>query len=374
MRSKFALITLIIGLWSVLLVSINGVINYIYREEPDNIYSKIWPDFDNLEMWYEPEEPVNITSCQKLYKYDDEKFFIALEASEAKTPFEQYCIAQVLDDIYQFVDFNQVDRFWESRIATRLNVNHSKTFYQYHQKRLEKTPIKPIIDRYSPHVWYEHAAKAGYVPAMFEASEIFSSTRFHRVDKNKALFWLKLAVKNGNMKAEYSMGKQLIEGNILLKKDTKRGLTLITQAAEKGHGNAQRDLAWYYLEDTYSFYEVDIDRATAIHYLTDLSNNNDPEYEFDSAVGALELGKMYLYGTHSMEKDRTKARALFQAAKKNGLENAESMAFCSTLGSWFCYLTQPSWKKYGYIEKIKFFFWVITEGGMDPIETAGLIQ
>lgn len=193
--------------------------------------------------------------------------------------------------------------------------------------------------------WMEKAAKKGFRAAVFELAQKSE----YGIERNEV--WAKKALEYGEHAPLIGVARRYLD-NVDTPQDCKKGLSILTELADKGIGSAQIALAECLIKGKHT----PKDANKALHYLLlaakmvdaklmtglgiALYKSEKPEIDFaikslELAVAAgddqalVELGNLYFDGAGEMMPDQEKAFNYFtQAAKKDVPRGWELVGYC----------------------------------------------
>ncbi|URN84885.1 sel1 repeat family protein [Acetobacterium wieringae] len=201
------------------------------------------------------------------------------------------------------------------------------------------------IDHAKAISWMEKAAKKGFRAAVFELAQKSE----YGIERNEV--WAKKALEYGEYAPLIGVARRYLD-NDGTPQDSKKGLSILTELADKGIGSAQIALAEYLIKGK----SIPKDADRALHYLLlaakmvdaklmtglgiALYKSEKPEIDFaikslELAVAAgddqalVELGNLYFDGAGEMTPDQEKAFTYFiQSAKKDVPRGWELAGYC----------------------------------------------
>jgi TPR repeat protein len=151
-------------------------------------------------------------------------------------------------------------------------------------------------------------AKLGDVNAQLELGLMHYKSSEPEKDIEKAMYWFEKASSNDNMNAMYYLGC-IYEFE---KKEYVKAAQFYEKAASKGHTEAQRALAYFYLSGS----GVQRDAKKALVWFTIAAEGNNSEAQF-------YLGEFYCFG-HGIPVNIDKAIYWYKLAAANNYEQAKS--------------------------------------------------
>ena len=212
---------------------------------------------------------------------------------------------------------------------------------------IHRSGLGVAIDREKAISWIEKAAKKGFRAAVFELAQRSG----YGIDCNE--FWAKKAVEYGEYDPLIRVALRYLEGHGT-PEDNEKGLSILTELADKGIGSAQLTLAECLIKGK----NTPKDAEKALHYLSLAAQNGsaklitglgialykseeteiDPDFAVKSLVLAaaagddealVELGNLYFDGAGDMAPDQEKAFRFYrQAAEKDVPSGWELVGYC----------------------------------------------
>ncbi|KAF5087316.1 Sel1 repeat protein [anaerobic digester metagenome] len=167
------------------------------------------------------------------------------------------------------------------------------------------------IDREKAISWIEKAAKRGFRAAVFELAQKSE----YGIECNEV--WARKALEYGEYTPLIGVARRYLDKDGT-PQDSKKGLSILTELADKGIGSAQLSLAECLIKGKNTPKDAD----KALHYLSLAAAAGDDE-------ALVELGNLYFDGAGEMLPDQEKAFTYFiQAAKKDVPRSWELMGYC----------------------------------------------
>lgn len=161
-------------------------------------------------------------------------------------------------------------------------------------------------------LWME-SGKLGHAKSNFNLAVCYEFGIGLKKDFGEAVRLYKLGAEELHPQSMYNLGVLYMEGNMYTPRDTKRGLNLISTAADFGLPEAQCYLGVHYSQ------EDSENPSKAVHYLTLAANQQYAEGEY-------MLGMCYEHG-YGVEENLCRAAALYsKAAEKSHPEALYSLA------------------------------------------------
>lgn len=204
------------------------------------------------------------------------------------------------------------------------------------------------IDREKAFSWMEKAAKKGCRTAVFELAQRSG----YGIERNDV--WAKKAVEYGDYYPLISVALRYLDNDATTPEDIKKGMSTLTELADKGIGSAQITLAECLIKGK----NIPKDADKAFHYLSlaakrvdaklitglgiTLYKSEETEIDPDLAIKSLELaaaagddealvelGNLYFDGAGEILPDQEKAFTYFIQAAKNDVPSGwELVGYC----------------------------------------------
>jgi uncharacterized protein len=190
--------------------------------------------------------------------------------------------------------------FYLERAANQQYALAAHTLGMYYHEKDSKHPLKAFE-------WFMIAAKQNHTESEYYVGLYFQNGKGVEKDIDQAIFWFEKAAMKKDKNALYHLAMILIKQE---DKDFKLIASLLDQAAQLEHPNAQYNLAVMYHKG--DGLKMDLDKA--FYWYEKASDKN-------IAMAQYNLGMMYFEGI-VVEKNEIKAKELWQKAADQGLEVA----------------------------------------------------
>ena len=170
--------------------------------------------------------------------------------------------------------------------------------------------------------WYMRSAQQGQPYAAYALAQMYANGEYVDKDELQAQLYYKQALA-GFLKQEtcgqaddnlfYKMGRMFRLG-LGTDADIPKAIEYFGKAADLGNKNAKRAMALEYISGEHIRQDVD----KGIEMLTELADGGDP-------MAAYRLGKLYLFGSNEVEKNKEKAVQWLTKSAEDGNEYATTL-------------------------------------------------
>ncbi len=184
-------------------------------------------------------------------------------------------------------------------------------YAEYLLGRVHGDGLGVAIDREKAISWMEKAAKKGFRAAVFELAQKSG----YGIERNEV--WAKKALEYGEYSPLIGVARRYLDKDAT-SQDSEKGLSILTELADKGIGSAQIALAECLIKGK----NIPKDADKALHYLSLAAAAGED-------LALVELGNLYFDGAGEILPDQEKAFTYFtQAAKKDVPRSWELMGYC----------------------------------------------
>ena len=272
-----------------------------------------------------------------------------MKSAEQGQPYAAYAAAQMYNKgEYVFKDENQAQEYYKQALAGFLELeskNQADDNLFYKMGTMYKNGLGTQKDMIKAIEYFKRSAELNNTNAKRTLALEYLSGEYLELDIEKGLEMLTECADSGDTLSCYKLGKIYFKGEIVYK-DLNMAEKYLLKAAENKNEYALYSLGKLYLE------ENSLDKAVgyfekALRYeeikpyveysLAKIMLDNNPYHDSEKAVSLLEsaamenewasflLGRLYLYGTDDIQKDKEKALEWLELSTEQGNEYAQYM-------------------------------------------------
>lgn len=294
-------------------------------------------------------------SLANLYYYgngvekDLSRAFLWYKKSSAQgQPYASYSIAQMYNK-GEYVTENEdtAQRYYKAALSGFLELeskDQADDNLYYKLGSMFKKGLGTDIDMDRAIDYFKRSAEMNNKNGLYEYGKALLLGEHIPQNKEKAVKLVEKAIKLENINAKHFLALEYISGEHL-DQDIDKGLAMLTECADSGD-----TFACYKLGKIYFKGEIvlqDLDKAEKYLYLAEDNEFTqyvlgkiylqEEKYDIQKAVGCFEesadknmwssyqLGRLYLFGTEGLEKDKEKAVEWLTKSANNGNEYAQNM-------------------------------------------------
>ena len=274
-----------------------------------------------------------------------------MKSAEQGQPYASYSIAQMYNKgEYVSKDENQAHEYYKQALTGFLELeskDQADDNLYYKLGSMFKKGLGTDIDMDKAIDYFKRSAEMNNTNAKRTLALEYISGKHLELDIEKGLEMLTVCADRGDTLSCYKLGKIYFKGEIVYK-DLNMAEKYLLKAAENKNEYALYSLGKLYLEkEKYSLEKAVWCFEKALKYeeikpyaeysLAKIMLDNNPYHDSEKAVSLLEsaamenewasflLGRLYLYGTDDIQKDKEKALEWLELSAEQGNEYAQNM-------------------------------------------------
>ena len=325
---------------------------YCYGSGTEQNYQKA---FEWFERSAKQKNKFAQYSLANLYYYgngvekDLSQAFLWYRKSSAQgQPYASYAIAQMYNK-GEYVNQSEetAQRYYKSALSGFLKLeskDQADDNLYYKLGSMFKKGLGTDIDMDRAIDYFKRSAEMNNKNGLYEYGKTLIQGKYIEADLNKGLECIEKAMKLKNSNAKRFFALEYISGEYF-SQDIEKGLFMLTECADKGDSFACFQLGQFYLKG--EIVTQDLERAEK--YLLLAEDNEftqyafgklylqEEKYDIQRAVdyfkrssdknmwSSYQLGRLYLFGSEGLEKDKTKAVEWLTKSANDGNEYAQNM-------------------------------------------------
>ena len=272
-----------------------------------------------------------------------------MKSAEQGQPYAAYAAAQMYNKgEYVFKDENQAHEYYKQALSGFLELeskDQADDNLFYKMGTMYKNGLGTDIDMDKAINYFMRSAELNNTNAKRTLALEYLSGEYLELDIEKGLEMLTECADSGDTLSCYKLGKIYFKGEIVYK-DLNMAEKYLLKAAENKNEYALYSLGKLYLEENCLDKAVEyFDKAVqydeikpyAAYSLAKIMLDNNPYHDSEKALSLLEssaedndwasflLGRLYLYGTDDIQKDKEKALEWLELSTEQGNEYAQYM-------------------------------------------------
>ena len=274
-----------------------------------------------------------------------------MKSAEQGQPYAAYAAAQMYNKgEYVFKDENQAQEYYKQALAGFLELeskNQADDNLFYKMGTMYKNGLGTQKDMIKAIEYFKRSAELNNTNAKRTLALEYLSGEYLELDIEKGLEMLTECADSGDTLSCYKLGKIYFKGEIVYK-DLNMAEKYFLKASQKENRYALYSLGTLYLEkEKYSLHKAveyfekvlkyEEIKPYAEYSLAKIMLDNNPYHDSEKAVSLLEssaednnwasflLGRLYLYGTDDIQKDKEKALEWLELSTEQGNEYAQYM-------------------------------------------------
>ena len=274
-----------------------------------------------------------------------------MKSAEQGQPYAAYAAAQMYNKgEYVFKDENQAQEYYKQALAGFLELeskNQADDNLFYKMGTMYKNGLGTQKDMIKAIEYFKRSAELNNTNAKRTLALEYLSGEYLELDIEKGLEMLTECADSGDTLSCYKLGKIYFKGEIVYK-DLNMAEKYFLKASQKENRYALYSLGTLYLEkEKYSLHKAveyfekvlkyEEIKPYAEYSLAKIMLDNNPYHDSEKAVSLLEssaednnwasflLGRLYLYGTDDIQKDKEKALEWLKLSAEQGNEYAQNM-------------------------------------------------
>ena len=274
-----------------------------------------------------------------------------MKSAEQGQPYAAYAAAQMYNKgEYVFKDENQAQEYYKQALTGFLELeskDQADDNLFYKMGTMYKNGLGTQKDMIRAIEYFKRSAEMNNTNAKRTLALEYLSGEYLELDIEKGLEMLTESADSGDTLSCYKLGKIYFKGEIVYK-DLNMAEKYFLKASQKENRYALYSLGTLYLEkEKYSLHKAveyfdkavqyDEIKPYAAYSLAKIMLDNNPYHDSEKAVSILELaamenewasfllGRLYLYGTDDIQKDKEKALEWLKLSAEQGNEYAQNM-------------------------------------------------
>ena len=274
-----------------------------------------------------------------------------MKSAEQGQPYAAYAAAQMYNKgEYVFKDENQAQEYYKQALTGFLELeskDQADDNLFYKMGTMYKNGLGTQKDMIRAIEYFKRSAEMNNTNAKRTLALEYLSGEYLELDIEKGLEMLTECADSGDTLSCYKLGKIYFKGEIVYK-DLNMAEKYFLKASQKENRYALYSLGTLYLEkEKYSLHKAveyfdkavqyDEIKPYAAYSLAKIMLDNNPYHDSEKAVSILELaamenewasfllGRLYLYGTDDIQKDKEKALEWLKLSAEQGNEYAQNM-------------------------------------------------
>ena len=272
-----------------------------------------------------------------------------MKSAEQGQPYASYSIAQMYNKgEYVSQSEENAQRYYKNALSGFLELeskNQADDNLFYKMGTMYKNGLGTQKDMIRAIEYFKRSAEMNNTNAKRTLALEYLSGEYLELDIEKGLKMLTECADSGDTLSCYKLGKIYFKGEIVYK-DLNMAEKYLLKAAENKNEYALYSLGKLYLEENCLDKAVEyFDKAVqydeikpyAAYSLAKIMLDNNPYHDSEKAVSILELaamenewasfllGRLYLYGTDDIQKDKEKALEWLELSAEQGNEYAQNM-------------------------------------------------
>ena len=274
-----------------------------------------------------------------------------MKSAEQGQPYAAYAAAQMYNKgEYVFKDENQAQEYYKQALTGFLELeskDQADDNLFYKMGTMYKNGLGTQKDMIRAIEYFKRSAEMNNTNAKRTLALEYLSGEYLELDIEKGLEMLTECADSGDTLSCYKLGKIYFKGEIVYK-DLNMAEKYFLKASQKENRYALYSLGTLYLEkEKYSLHKAveyfdkavqyDEIKPYAAYSLAKIMLDNNPYHDSEKAVSILELaamenewasfllGRLYLYGTDDIQKDKEKALEWLKLSVEQGNEYAQNM-------------------------------------------------